>query len=367
MGLALPKRTVTGASGRGWGEPLAPNVSILNLEPSRPSDSPGGETSAAEEVASVREMLESGEPPGLDRIRRFVVKPRPRLWKFGVGVWLWVKRIGEWLLRFLKWIGKGTHRVARAAHVAAFLGRRAQNLGARIGAVGRNWSSAEGRLGALGDRLARFGVHLVKGGAGFAQVGDGVTDLTKRADRFLAGEPASGSEPPIPGKDTPAETPPPSLTRRRRRKKATVAGGSERSAAPSVPPSTGDGDQPAAVVADPVPAADPPPPAPPEPVPAPAPSPLPDDLPFYLRNQIEQLGQRPRRETVEHLILASTEERGWMEPAELAAWLGMSVPHLSRSYLGPMTEAGKLVRLYPNRPTHPEQAYRSTHTGEPRR
>ena len=367
MGLALPKRIVTGASGAGGNSHSHANVSILNLEPSPPTDSPGGETPAADGVASVREMLESGEPPGLDRIRRFVVKPRPRLWKFGVGVWLWVKRIGQWLLRFLKWIGKGARHVARAARVAAFLGRRAQNLGARIGAVGRNWSSAEGRLGALGDRLARFGVHLVKGGAAFAQVGDGVTDLTRRADRFLADEPAPGREPPSPGKDTPTEPPPPSRTRRRRRKKATAARGSERPGAPSNPPSTGDGDQAAAVVPDPIPAADPPPPTPPEAPPAPAPPALPDDLPFYLRNQIEHLGQRPRRETVEHLILASTEERGWMEPAELAAWLGMSVPHLSRRYLGPMTDAGKLVRLYPNRPTHPEQAYRSTHTGEPRR
>ena len=302
-------------------------------------------------------MLESGEPPGLDRIRRFVVKPRPRLWKFGVGVWLWVKRIGQWLLRFLKWIGRGAQHVARAARVAAFLGRRAQNLGARIGAVGRNWSSAEGRLGALGDRLARFGVHLVEGGAGFAQVGDGVTDLTKRAARFLADEPAPGSEPPSPGKDTPHEALPPSPARRRRRRKTPITQGSEAPGASSGPSSTGDADSPAAVVPDPIPAADAPPAT--EPPPAPASSPLPDDLPFYLRNQIEQLGQRPRRETVEHLILASTEERGWMEPAELAAWLGMSVPHLSRRYLGPMTDAGKLVRLYPNRPTHPDQAYRS--------
>lgn len=338
-------------------------MSILNLEPSPPTDSPGGETPAADGVASVREMLESGEPPGLDRIRRFVVKPRPRLWKFGVGVWLWVKRIGQWLLRFLKWIGRGARRVARAAHVAAFLGRRAQNLGARIGAVGRNWSSAEGRLGSAGAGLAKFGARLVGGGAAFAQVGDGVTELTKRADRFRAGESAPGREPPTPAKDTPPGSPPPSPTRRRRGKKATVTRGSEAPRASSGPPSTGNADQSPAVVPDPVPAPAPSAPTVSEAPPATAPSPLPDDLPFYLRNQIEQLGQRPRRETVEHLILASTEERGWMEPAELAAWLGMSVPHLSRRYLGPMTDARKLVRLYPNRPTHPEQAYRSAVAG----
>ena len=199
-------------------------------------------------------------------------------------------------------------------------------------------------------------------------MGDGVTELTKRAERFLAGEPAPGREPPSPGKDTPPEPPPPSPTRRRRRKKATAARGSETPRAPSGPPATGNADQSPAVVPDPVPAPAPPAPTPSEAPPAPAPSPLPDDLPFYLRNQIEHLGQRPRRETVEHLILALTEERGSLEPAELAAWLGMSVPHLSRRYLGPMTDAGKLVRLYPNRPTHPEQAYRSAIAGDtPRR
>ena len=231
--------------------------------------------------------------------------------------------------------------------------------------MGRNWSSAEGRLGSAGAGLAKFGARLVGGGAAFAQVADGVTELTKRAERFLADEPAPGREPPSPGKDTPPEPPPPSPTRRRRRKKATAARGSETPRAPSGPPATRD--QSRAVVPDPVPAPAPPAPTPSEAPPAPAPSPLPDDLPFYLRNQIEHLGQRPRRETVEHLILALTEERGSLEPAELAAWLGMSVPHLSRRYLGPMTDAGKLVRLYPNRPTHPDQAYRSTHVGEPRR
>ncbi len=310
-------------------------------------------------------MLESGEPPGLDRIRRFVVKPRPRLWKFGVGVWLWIKRIGQWLLRLLKWIGGLTVRLMRAARLAAFVGRRAQNFGARIGAVGRNWSSAEGRLGSAGGGLARFGTRLVGGGATLAQVGDGVTELTRRAAGFLADAPDPGSGPPSPENTRAPETPPPPRARRSRRKKAPAARSSEKARAPDDPPSTGEADPPPAVVPDPVAKAAPSGTTPPEAPPAPDPSPLPDDLPFYLRDQIEHLGQRPRRETVELVILALTEERGWLGPAELAAWLGMTVPHLSRRYLGPMTEAGKLVRRYPKRPTHPEQAYRSSLVNAP--
>ena len=99
-------------------------MAILDLRRSPPPDVPAADRPVADEVESVREMLESGEPPGLDRIRRFVLKPRPRLWKFGVGIWLWVKRFGLWLMRLLRWMGKNARRLARAARLAAFLGRR---------------------------------------------------------------------------------------------------------------------------------------------------------------------------------------------------------------------------------------------------
>ena len=337
-------------------------MAILDLRQSPPSEAPGGDTAPTGEVESVREMLESREPPGLDRIRRFVLKPRPRLWRFGVGIWLWMVRIAEWFVRFFRWTGDLAVRLARAARLAAFLGRRTQNLGARIGAVGRNWSSAEGRLGAAGGWLARCGARLVGGGANLAQVGDGVTELTTRAARFLAGAPDSGSGEPHPANVPPTATPPPPRSRRGRRRATDVAAGPQPSPAERGPlPTANVEDSPKTVPAPPVVTSAPqPPPGDPRPSAAAAdPPPLPDDLPFYLRNQIEHLGQRPRRETVEQLILALTEDRGWLEPVQLAAWLGMTVPYLSRRYLGPMTEAGQLVRRYPNRPTHPDQAYRS--------
>ena len=345
-------------------------VSILNLRRSPPSESASSDAAATGEVESVREMLESGEPPGLDRIRQFVVKPRPRLWRLGVGVWLWIKRIAQWLLRLLKWIGGLTVRLMRAARLAAFVGRRAQNLGARMGAVGRNWSSAEGRLGSAGGGLARFGARLVGGGAALAQVGEGVTELTRRASRFLADAPSSGAGGSHPKNAPPTRTPAPIPSKRGRRRAPAsppdpAAPAAESGSLPTRKPERSPETAPTPTVpaGAPKPRPDDSPPA----AAPPAPLPLPDDLPFYLRNQIEHLSQRPRRETVEHLILALTEERGWLEPAQLAAWLGMTAPHLSRRYLGPMTEAGQLVRRYPNRPTHPDQAYRSAPADAPRR
>ena len=204
-------------------------MALLNLRETRPSEAPGGETGTREEVESVRELLESGEPPGLDRLRRFVVKPRPRLWKFGVGIWLWMVRIAQWFVRAVRWIGKQSVRLMRAARLAAFAGRRAQNFGARIGAVGRNWSSAEGRLGALGERLVRLGGWLIAGGAALAEVEAGVTELTKLAARFMAVAPDSDTANRQPEPAAPA--PPPRPPRRRgatggrfRAGSATVAG-----------------------------------------------------------------------------------------------------------------------------------------------
>ena len=351
-------------------------MAILNLRREPRPEPP----SAKDEVASIREMLETGTPPGHDRIRRFVLKPRPRLWRFGVGVWLWMAWTARSFLRLLRWIGRGMRHLARAARVAAFLGRRSQNLGARIGSVGRNWSAAHGRLGAAGARLTRLGARLVGGGATLAQVGEGVTDLTERASRFLAEAPDSGGEPPPREvKITTEKSSRPARRRRRAappppgpREPAAAGGGPPASAGvgeavtPAPPPTPTPIPTPTptpAPIPPPTPAAAPPPTSPPND--PPDPSPLPDDLPFHLRIQLENLGERPRRQTVERLILEVTALRGWMEPAELAAWFGTTAPYLTRRYLGPLTKAGRLERRYPQRPTHPEQAYRPADSAAP--
>ena len=339
---------------------------MLNLrQPSReelsPSSSPGEESRDAETVESVRKLLESRQPPGLARIRRFVLKPRPRLWKFGVGVWLWLVKIAEWSVRLLRWLGRGLGRVVKALRLAGFLGRRVQNLGARVGFWGRNWSSAEGRLGRLGVWCATFGERAVKQGAAFAAFTDGASDLTKRAARFLGDVTPDPAPDRAPDGDDPTPGPTPSPAPRRK--------------APSI--SAPEAVRPETPVAsasmpesEPRPARTRSPEAPPKPAPAPAratPPPLPDDIPVYLQIELRAVRQssRPLPEIVRRLILQVTEARGWTRPAELAAWLGFGTNYLNRRYLAPMTKAGQVERRFPNRLSHPRQAYRAARATEP--
>ena len=336
-------------------------MAILNLRRPTPPEPSGPDGADADPVASVQEMLASETPPGFDRIRRFVVRPRLRLWRIGVGIWLWIRWIGRALGRLVRWIARLLPRLSRALRFTAFLGRRAQNFGASIGAVGRNWSSAHGRLGGWGDRLTRFGGRLVGGGASLTRVGDGGAVLTKAASRFLeadsGSEAAAAGAPPGPGETLPAETRP-ARTGGRRPVARPRDEGPEVGRAP--PPRVAPAKPSRAPLPQPAPPALARTPGPPvSGLPVPDPVPLPDDLPFPLANQIRGLGQRPGRDRVERLILEITEVRGWTAPKDLAAWLGLTLAYLSRRYLTPMTQAGRLVRRYPHRPTHPDQAYRS--------
>ena len=351
---------------------------MLNLrepppEESSPSSSPGEDSRDVETVESVRRLLESRQPPGLARIRRFVLKPRPRLWKFGVGVWLWLVKIAEWFIRLLRWLGRGSGRVVKALRLAGFFGRRVQNLGARVGFWGRNWSSAEGRLGRLGVWCAKFGERAVKRGAAFAAFTDGASDLTERAARFL-GDVIDGPAPnPAPdgGGPTPGSTPSPVPRRKAPSISAPDAARPEKPLASAPPPESRP--PPASKPSrapKPRPARARPPEAPPKPAPAPAPAtppPLPDDIPLYVQLELRAVRQssRPLPEIVRRLILQVTEARGWTRPAELAAWLGFDTNYLNRRYLAPMTKAGQVERRFPDSRSHPRQAYRAARAAGP--
>ena len=346
-------------------------MSILNLEhtspeESSPSSSSGEDPRDVETVESVRKLLESRQPPGLARIRRFVLKPRPRLWKFGVGVWLWLVQIAEWSVLLLRWLGRGSGRVIKALGLAGFLGRRVQNLGARVGSWGRNWSGAEGRLGRLGVRCATFGERAVKGGAALAAVTGGAGDVTERAARFLRDvldEPAAdpvtggGSTPgPTPSRSPRQEPPPAPATDAVRRERPPASEPPSESKPPPAPAPRRAG------------TGAPEPPPKPAPAPAPAtPPPLPDDVPWYLQAELNAIRQtsRPLPEAVRRLILQVTEARGWTRPAELAGWLGFGTNYLNRTYLAPMTKAGLVERQFPDRLSHPRQAYRAVRAAEP--
>lgn len=87
-------------------------------------------------------------------------------------------------------------------------------------------------------------------------------------------------------------------------------------------------------------------------------------LPAKLQQAVERLGGRPAPEDLREIILALGRLR-WWTPAELARVLARKKPaHLTEKHLTPLVQEGLLERRYPDNPAHPQQAYRTTGTGE---
>ena len=84
------------------------------------------------------------------------------------------------------------------------------------------------------------------------------------------------------------------------------------------------------------------------------------ELPPEIMQAIAELGTRPRKEKVRAVIKALCSVREWSSPSELAKLLDFKPAKLTERHLSPMVEDGRLLRRYPDNPTHPEQAYRST-------
>jgi hypothetical protein len=76
-----------------------------------------------------------------------------------------------------------------------------------------------------------------------------------------------------------------------------------------------------------------------------------------VQRALDGLGSRPRKERLRAVIEAICEAREWTTSGEIARFLSFSQRKLSGRHLTPMVEAGRLVRRYPDNPTHPEQAY----------
>ena len=364
------------------------------------------------------------EPPGLDRVRRWLA-PVGRVLR---GVWLWVRWLAVRFYALCRWIGWFAARSARVARVTAAVADRFGSFGARLEGTGRDWSRAEGRLGRFGERMARRGGRFREGGSHLAAVLRSAAGIGE-----AIGEPdaAPGNREEEGGSRTglglgrarlPARTgtgrdreggaaePPPSSRPPERHRSPAEPASSARPASPAAPASPTEPASPAvsafpaspasparpASSASPASLAEPVSPAPPPSVtvgggsapadalPAPtagtdraapdsspgvrdAPppsaerrSPLPDDFPIQVRAEVESLGKRPRKDDLRRVILLVSAIREWTTPAELADWLGVSRRNLSTRHLGPMTEDGLLERRYPNRFWHRDQAYRAT-------
>ncbi|MXX41141.1 MAG: hypothetical protein F4Z85_24330 [Gemmatimonadetes bacterium] len=84
-----------------------------------------------------------------------------------------------------------------------------------------------------------------------------------------------------------------------------------------------------------------------------------EELPPAIREAIDQLGPRPRRERLRPLIHAICDQGRWVTSAELAEVLNFRQHNLTAGHLAPMVESGQLERRFPGQPNHPRQAYRA--------
>ena len=80
------------------------------------------------------------------------------------------------------------------------------------------------------------------------------------------------------------------------------------------------------------------------------------ELPPDLAAAVKALGTRPRQGPLRDVIASLCTWRP-LKPAELSAILGIRADNLTKRHLTEMVAEGRLRRLFPDEPTHPNQAY----------
>ena len=134
------------------------------------------------------------EPPGLDRVRRFLARPLAAV-RF---VWLWARWIGIHLGRGLAVVGRSAYRGARVAQAAGAVAASVGKMGNRLDGMGQNWSRAGGRLGRVGGRLASAGRRMRSGGSRWADTARGAAGVGVALGELheaITGEAPEGEKP----------------------------------------------------------------------------------------------------------------------------------------------------------------------------
>jgi len=80
------------------------------------------------------------------------------------------------------------------------------------------------------------------------------------------------------------------------------------------------------------------------------------ELPLDLAAAVKALGTRPRQGPLRDVIASLCSWRP-LKPAELGSILGIRADNLTKRHLTEMVAEGRLRRLFPGEPTHPNQAY----------
>ena len=355
---------------------------------------------------STDEILPDETPPGLEAIRAWIRKPRP--WLHGVK--LWIREFAKWWRAFRKWAAENAVPAARratelaaggakAARVLAKAAGIAADAGKQIAEMGRGWRHAGGRSGRMGAAVAtragqfrEFSIGAVRTARNAAAIGDAVSRFREMLPRRKTLDAWTLAPPPVEHDDsgparrlvpvvprpTPKALPEPVPEALPTPVPETPEAAREPASEPPeaqqepLPENPGTLPEPAP---DPITASNPERPASPPvegkgPVETPRPSASaapPKEarraealakLPWPFRARIDALNPRTRKPVLWPLIVDILKERGSTTSSELALLLGMNSRSLTRRHLMPMVKARVLARLFPERPRHPDQAYR---------
>ena len=82
------------------------------------------------------------------------------------------------------------------------------------------------------------------------------------------------------------------------------------------------------------------------------------NLPDNLKNKIIHLKRRSSKKEVEDIIITLC-SLGPLQPVQMGKILERDPQYLRIKFLSEMTKTGKLVYRYPNKPAHPQQAYKT--------
>lgn len=325
-----------------------------------------GGTPVSEEPTEEPTGTPPEEPLGLAAIRAWLAKPRPRLYR----LWLWAPLTAAVIRNACAWLRATTGPALRhAAKTARKAGKAIQALRG----ITRRLADWFRKAFPPGSRGRAFAVHLIEANRQFGVAALALLGLGRELDR------ASPRPPPAqrPG-EPPGSPAPPSPDRTEEQHRTEEPDRAEEQhparqrtpredAAPSpgrmLPrPSRRRGEQP---LRKGRPAPETPPPAPADAQPAsdgregPRAKAL-ADLPNSLRVAILSLGKRPRKRALRFVIWRIVDETGPASSERLGRLLDMDSANLTKRHLGPLVEAGALERTIPDRPNHPDQAYRPT-------
>lgn len=331
----------------------------------------------------------SDEPLGLDLIRGWLKKPRPRLRR----LWRWGPYLAKGVRKGYRWLRANSGPALR--RTAETLRKAAKVTQAVHGAAGRLSARLE-RTFPPGSRGRAVAGHLAEGSRSLGRSALVLVGIGREAERLqkvweperVPGERPPQRERPTPGPGSEPATETPDGQGTNEARASTGAGAVSRDEASASPGSAGsptnEGSPPEPSPPAP-PSAEPPPPEPSEPErsredppvsgsaePAPA-----DISPVHgvppgrradalaklsksLRGQILGLSNRPRKAVLRHTIWRIVKERGETTSEHLGLLLDMDAANLAKRHVSPLIKHRVLERTIPDQIRHPEQAYRAT-------